>query len=139
MSIGERIMELRRDKDISQGQLAQLMVVSRQAVSKWENDQTSPDTLKLVQLAQVLGTQVEYLATGVHSAKETAPEAQQVDVQVEKIVERVEVEVEKIVERVVEKPVIKRVQRIRYRQEPFLLTAVGVGACVVGLLVGLLF
>ena len=56
MSIGERIMELRRDKDISQGQLAQLMGVSRQAVSKWENDHTSPDTLNLVQLAQVLGT-----------------------------------------------------------------------------------
>lgn len=53
MSIGERITELRKMQNLSQGQLAQAMDVSRQAVSKWENDQTSPDSLKMIRLAEV--------------------------------------------------------------------------------------
>ena len=64
MSIGERIIELRAQQNISQVQLAKMLDVSRQAVSKWENDQTAPDTIKLIQLADVLDTDVEYLATG---------------------------------------------------------------------------
>ena len=38
MSIGERISSLRKEQNISQGQLAQALDVSRQAVSKWENE-----------------------------------------------------------------------------------------------------
>ena len=63
MSIGERITDLRKRKNLSQGQLASLLEVSRQAVSKWENDSASPDTLRLIRLADVLSTDVEYLAT----------------------------------------------------------------------------
>ena len=69
MSIGERITELRKKADLSQGQLASLLEVSRQAVSKWENDTSSPDTLRLIRLADVLSTDVEYLATGKVSPK----------------------------------------------------------------------
>lgn len=64
MSIGERIVQLRKEQNLSQGQLAQLMGVSRQAVSKWETDQSAPDSIKLIQLADVLDTDVEYLASG---------------------------------------------------------------------------
>lgn len=63
MSIGERITQLRKQRNISQGDLAKALDISRQAVSKWENDQSSPDTIRLIQLAEVLDTQVEYLAT----------------------------------------------------------------------------
>ena len=42
MSIGERITELRKMQNLSQGQLAQAMDVSRQAVSKWEIAQDDP-------------------------------------------------------------------------------------------------
>ncbi len=42
MSIGERIAELRKAVDLSQGQVASLLNVSRQAVSKWENDTIQP-------------------------------------------------------------------------------------------------
>ncbi len=48
MSVGERIAELRNERNISQGKLAQDLGVSRQAVSKWENDLSSPDTLHLI-------------------------------------------------------------------------------------------
>ena len=60
MSIGERLSQLRTQKSISQGQLARALGVSRQAISKWENDQSSPDTLHLIKLADILDTEVEY-------------------------------------------------------------------------------
>ncbi len=73
MSVGSRISDLRKEHNISQGQLAKLLDVSRQAVSKWENDQTSPDTLNLIKLADVLETEVEYLATGQKPVYQPAP------------------------------------------------------------------
>ena len=59
MSVGERISELRKAKNLSQGQLADAVGISRQAVSKWENDLSSPDTIHLIQLAETLDTEVE--------------------------------------------------------------------------------
>ena len=123
MSIGERIAELRMQQNISQVQLAKLLDVSRQAVSKWENDQTAPDTLKLIQLADLLDTDVEYLATGRRSYGRRPPVVIKTTETVEKIVEKPVIEtVETIVERVVEtpvvtfveKPVIKKVYRTKY-------------------------
>lgn len=73
MSIGERILTLRKTKAISQGDLAKQLGVSRQAVSKWENDQSSPDTLNLIKLADLLETEVSYLATGRSEIKPPAP------------------------------------------------------------------
>lgn len=73
MSIGERILTLRKAKMISQGDLAKQLGVSRQAVSKWENDQSSPDTLNLIKLADLLETEVSYLATGRSEIKPPAP------------------------------------------------------------------
>lgn len=64
MTIGSRISGLRKERNISQELLAEKMGVSRQAVSKWENDQTAPDTNNLIALAEYFGVSVEYLATG---------------------------------------------------------------------------
>ena len=74
MSIGERITALRKEQNISQLQLSRLMDISRQAVSKWENDLSEPDTIRLIQLADVLNTDVEYLATGKHCTKPAPPQ-----------------------------------------------------------------
>lgn len=76
MSIGTRIYELRKKNSISQGQLAAMMDVSRQAVSKWENDTSTPDALKLIKLADIFNVDIEYLATGSNrtpSRVDTAP------------------------------------------------------------------
>ena len=145
MSIGERITSLRRDAELSQGQLAAILEVSRQAVSKWENDQTSPDTLKLIRLADVLKTDVEYLATG----RKKEPIVQEVIVKVpeiqEKIVEKtvekpvfryIEKPVVQTVEKLVEKPVIKRVTRVRYLRNPFEFVLFGAFCFVIGLIIG---
>ena len=52
-TLGKRIAALRRQKELTQDNLAQILDVSSQAVSKWENDQTCPDISLLPQLASV--------------------------------------------------------------------------------------
>ena len=151
MSIGERITALRKERNINQSQLASLLDVTRQAVSKWENDLAAPDTLKLIQLADVLDTDVEYLATGNHSKIKASPQVitmyQPVEKVVEKVVEKpvvvervVEkvVEVEKIVETVVEVPKIKRVHRTKYLRNPVEFIVIGAICFIVGILIGIL-
>lgn len=64
MSLGKRINALRRDLKLSQEYVAEKLNVSRQAVSKWENDLSSPDTENLIALAELLKVDVEFLATG---------------------------------------------------------------------------
>ena len=129
MSIGERITQLRKERNMSQGDLAKVMDVSRQAVSKWENDLTSPDTIKLIQLADVLDTQVEYLATGRIPADERPPIVVNMVKTEEKIVE---------VEKVVEKPVIKRITRVRYARNPMEYAVLGILCFLAGLILGLI-
>ena len=64
MTIGERIAKCRKDKNLTQEYVAEKLNVSRQAVSKWENDLSSPDTYNLIALSKLFGTTVEYLACG---------------------------------------------------------------------------
>ncbi len=135
---------MRAERDISQYRLAQLLEVSRQAVSKWENDQSAPDTLKLIQLADLLDVDVEYLATGRKQEHPTP-----VTVTVEKIIEQV-VEVEKIVEKpvilektvevdkIVRVPIVRRKLRIRYIRNPLEFIAVGMICWLLGLVVGMI-
>ena len=152
MSIGERITALRKEQNISQLQLSRMMDISRQAVSKWENDLSEPDTIRLIQLADVLNTDVEYLATGNHSTRIAPPQVvtvvKNVDRVVEKVVERLVekpvyiekiVEVEKPIETVLEKTRIKKVFRTKYLRNPLEFLVVGVIAFAAGLLIGLLF
>lgn len=148
MSIGERISELRKKQNMSQGKLADYLGVSRQAVSKWENDQSSPDTINLIRLADLLDTDVEFLATGRHSVLKSPPVVINSVETVEKIREKpvikvVEVEkvVEKIVERpvvqFVEKPVVKKVYRTRYVRNAIEYAMIGIVCFITGLLIGL--
>lgn len=127
MSIGERISSLRKERGMSQNQLSEAMDVSRQAVSKWENDQASPDTIKLIQLAEVLDTEVEYLATGRKPVYQEAP-----------IVLNMVKKVDKVVEKVVEKPVIKRIIRVKYRRNPLEYAAMVILGFLLGIALGLL-
>ena len=146
MSVGERINELRKQHNLSQVQLAKALGISRQAVSKWENDQSLPDTLMMIQLADLLKTDSEYLATGRHSQLNKPPTVitmvQKVDHVVEKIVEKpVEVEkiieAERVIEKVVEIPKIKRVVRVKYLRNPIEFAAVGFAGLIIGLLIGM--
>ena len=151
MSLGERITELRNAKNISQSQLAKAMDVSRQAVSKWENGQSTPDPTKMIKLADFLDTDLEYLTTGRVVVPSRPPIVLETVKTVEKVVEKPVVQVvEKIVERRVEvpvevpvveyvdRPVVKRMVRTRYLRNPAEYAIVGILGFLLGLFIGFL-
>lgn len=147
MSLGERITELRKISGISQNQLAKDMGVSRQAVSKWENGQSTPDPIKIIHLAQILDTDVEYLSTGRRNYGRRPPVVINTVETVEKIVEKpvvqvvekiVETVVEKPIVQIVEKPVVKKVYRTKYCNNPFTLTITGVICFIFGIIIGII-
>lgn len=63
-TIGKRISEHRKAKNIKQEKLAEMLLVSPQAVSKWENDISCPDISLLPKLAEILGITVDELLSG---------------------------------------------------------------------------
>ena len=149
MSISDRIVQLRTSQNMSQNQLAKTLDVSRQAVSKWENGQSVPDPAKMIRLAEVLNTDIEYLTTGRVVVPSRPPVVVETVKTVEKIVEKPVVHVvEKIVERkvevpvevpvieYVERPVVKRVIRTRYLRNPIEFACVGIITFLLGLLLG---
>ena len=151
MSIGERITKLRTERNISQKQLAEAMEVSRQAVSKWENDLSTPDPAKMIRLADVLNTDLEYLTTGRVVVPSRPPIVLETVKTVEKVVEKPVVQVvEKIVERRVEvsvevpvveyvdRPVVKKLVRTRYVRNPLEYAIVGIFCLIAGILIGFL-
>lgn len=71
MTLGKRIGLLRRQKNLKQDDLAGMLDVSPQAVSKWENDQTCPDISLLPKLAQILGVSVDELLSGKQELEPT--------------------------------------------------------------------
>ena len=64
VSIAERLATLRRQHGFTQEQLAQKLGVSRQAVSKWERTESSPDTDTLIALARLYGVTLDQLLYG---------------------------------------------------------------------------
>ena len=61
MTIGERIQLLRKAAGLSQEQLAEIVGVSRQAVSKWETDQSSPDIENILALSRAFSVSTDEL------------------------------------------------------------------------------
>ena len=59
--IGQNIAKWRRDKGLTQDQLAEQLSVSAQAVSKWENDVSMPDITMLPKLAEIFGVTIDQL------------------------------------------------------------------------------
>lgn len=68
MNMADRIQQLRKAKGFSQEELADRVGVSRQAVSKWESEQSLPDVEKVALLSDVLDTTTDYLLKGIEPA-----------------------------------------------------------------------
>lgn len=62
--IGKFIAECRKEKNLSQAQLAEMLGITDRAVSKWENGKSLPDTGTMLELCQMLGINVNELLTG---------------------------------------------------------------------------
>lgn len=76
MTFGEKLQDLRRKAGMSQDTLAEKLDVSRQAVSKWERDETMPETEKLVRIAQLFDASLDELLLGREPQKTPDPETQ---------------------------------------------------------------
>lgn len=64
MSLGKNIASRRKSQNFSQEDIATLVGVSRQAVSKWEKELSSPSTENIIRLAEILRVSVEELTGG---------------------------------------------------------------------------
>ena len=56
--IGQRIAELRKQKGLTQAELADMLGVTHQAVSQWERSETLPDILTLPRIAEIFGENI---------------------------------------------------------------------------------
>ncbi|QJA07741.1 helix-turn-helix domain-containing protein [Romboutsia sp. CE17] len=70
--IGKLILELRKDKNMTQKQLADLMNISDKTISKWERGLGCPDISLLPDLAQILGVNVDKILEGEINSNELA-------------------------------------------------------------------
>ena len=70
MTIADRIQNLRKTRGISQEELADNIGVSRQAVSKWESEQSTPDVEKIILLSEYFEVTTDYLLKGVEPVGE---------------------------------------------------------------------
>lgn len=61
MNFGENLQKIRKEKNISQETLAEMLGISRQAVSKWEQNTGYPEMEKLLKLSKVLNTTLDEL------------------------------------------------------------------------------
>lgn len=61
MTFGEKLLKLRKEKGFSQESLAEKLNTTRQAISKWENNQGYPETEKLLMLSNIFGISVDSL------------------------------------------------------------------------------
>ncbi len=68
MNMADRIQYLRKTKGISQEALADKVGVSRQAVSKWESEQSIPDLEKIIIMSDLFGVTTDYILKGIEPA-----------------------------------------------------------------------
>ena len=64
MNLGEKIYKLRTERNLSQGDLAEMLEVSRQSISKWETNGSVPDLDKIIKLSDIFGVTLDELVLG---------------------------------------------------------------------------
>ncbi len=64
MDLGKRIFDLRKEKNLSQGELAEMLDVSRQSISKWETNASTPELDKILKLSEIFGISLDGLIKG---------------------------------------------------------------------------
>ena len=71
MKLGEKIAQLRKDKNMTQSELAEKMCITDKAVSKWERDISHPDVRIIQKLAQIFDVSIEELMGEVTETTKT--------------------------------------------------------------------
>lgn len=73
MDLAERLQDLRKKAGYSQEQLADLLGISRQAVSKWEASQGKPEIDNIIKLTEIYHVSADYILLGTEPAAFPAP------------------------------------------------------------------
>ncbi len=61
MTLGQKLHNLRKEHGYTQDKLSEILDVSRQSISKWELDESSPEISKIIKLSEVYGVTTDYL------------------------------------------------------------------------------
>ena len=72
MNIADRIQYLRKQNGLSQEELADKIGVSRQAVSKWESEQSTPDLDKIIVMSDLFEVTTDYILKGIEPFSTTS-------------------------------------------------------------------
>lgn len=67
MNIAERLQELRKKAGYSQEQVAEMLGISRQAISKWESGQGNPEIDNVIKLTEIYHVSADYILLGQES------------------------------------------------------------------------
>ena len=78
MNLGEKLFELRKEKNLSQEEVADKLNVTRQTISKWETNQSTPDFDKIMPICELFGISTEELLTGNKKEEKQEEEQNQV-------------------------------------------------------------
>ena len=74
MNLADRIQDLRKRRGLSQEELADKLGVSRQAVSKWESGQSTPDIERIILMSEFFDVTTDYLLKGTEPVEEEKKE-----------------------------------------------------------------
>lgn len=78
MNLADRIQYLRKSKGISQEELADRVGVSRQAVSKWESEQSTPDIERIIIMSDFFGVTTDYILKGIEPVKDEEQKSREI-------------------------------------------------------------
>ena len=67
--IGSKIKAARIEKKLTQEQVAELLGVSRQTISNWENEKSYPDIISVIKMSEYYGVTLDYLLKGEQKMK----------------------------------------------------------------------
>lgn len=70
MTFGEKLQRLRKEQNWTQEELAEKLMVSRQALSKWESGAAIPDTENVIQISRLFGVSIDYLLNDTYQKEE---------------------------------------------------------------------
>lgn len=74
MDISDRLQDLRKKANYSQEQVADLLGISRQAISKWESGQGKPELDNIIKLTEIYNVSADYIISGQEHSVEIVPQ-----------------------------------------------------------------
>ena len=84
MKLADKLIELRKEKDWSQEEFAEKLDVSRQAVSRWENETALPDAQNILRISKLFNVTTDYLLNEDDEGKTNDPTTETAESKTEK-------------------------------------------------------